>query len=293
MSRFSILLVLLCLFFSSFAWANPTFSLSNHKQLQGQTLKLEVHSDKPLKKRRVSGFKKSAAFFVHPDSGKGNYRYVAYVGIGRWVKPGMHPVTVSVTDSDGQTTSRTFSIRVKDAQFKKEHIQLKKKKQAMVRNKKNLRNENAIIAKAYKIKTKTRYIDEPFLFPVKKGRVTSTYGNMRVYNGVPSWSHSGIDIGKYKGAPIYAANRGKVVLRDNFYAHGKTLIIDHGWQIFSVYTHLDAFDVHLHEVVGRGQKIGKMGDTGIATGPHLHWGITVNHVRVNPNYWLKQSFLTD
>ena len=68
--------------------------------------------------------------------------------------------------------------------------------------------------------------------------------------------YSGIDIGKYKGAPIYTtANRGKVVLRDNFY-HGKT---DYrSWVAdFSVYTHLDAFDVRLLEVVGRGQKIGK------------------------------------
>ncbi len=120
-----------------------------------------------------------------------------------------------------------------------------------------------------------------FINPVE-GRISSTYGAIRVINQNPPRRHSGIDIAVEEGTPIYATNRGLVRLSDFLLSGGNTVIIDHGLGLSSTYMHLYTLDVEEGAMVERGQEIGTVGMTGYATGPHLHWEVNIGQTPVNP-----------
>lgn len=88
-----------------------------------------------------------------------------------------------------------------------------------------------------------------------------------------------------------AANTGKVVFAEALQSHGNTIIIDHGWGILSIYNHLNAILVSPNQTVKVGERIGLMGSTGISTGPHLHWGMSVQGTRVDPSPWTTSTVL--
>ena len=140
---------------------------------------------------------------------------------------------------------------------------------------------------AFRAKTEKKLFKTSFIVPVVGGRISSPFGKMRVYNGTPGWSHAGTDFAKGLGAEILAAQQGRVLLADFMSIHGNTVMIDHGWGIVSIYNHLDTLSVKEGAWVHQGQVIGTMGSTGVSTGPHLHWGISLQNERVDPMQWLK------
>lgn len=123
-----------------------------------------------------------------------------------------------------------------------------------------------------------------------KAKRSSGYGLRRTYNGklAENYFHKGLDFAAFTGSPIVAPAKGKVILAGKGFAvHGNCLFIDHGQGVISAYLHLSSIDVQENQEVEAGQLLGKVGDTGIATGPHLHFGIYVNGENVNPEPWLK------
>ena len=126
-----------------------------------------------------------------------------------------------------------------------------------------------------------------FRLPVA-GRVSTRYGTQRYRNGKKVGIHKGIDIAAPRGRLVYAANDGVVTLRrDNFRLHGKTLVIDHGGGVVGLYLHLDEFGVSEGQRVQAGQKIARVGATGVSTGPHLHYALYVHGVAVDPLLWIE------
>ena len=114
-------------------------------------------------------------------------------------------------------------------------------------------------------------------------RISSHFGSRRILNNVKKQGHSGTDLAAPIDTPIYAPADGKVVLiHPDMFLTGKTILIDHGFGIFSSYSHLNQINVKLNQEVKQGNIIGKVGQTGRATGPHLHWTITWYGIRVNP-----------
>jgi murein DD-endopeptidase MepM/ murein hydrolase activator NlpD len=114
----------------------------------------------------------------------------------------------------------------------------------------------------------------PFLWPVS-GRISGVYGSQRVLNGQPRRPHFGVDIAAPEGTPVYAPDNAKVLLaHPAMVLTGKTLLLDHGLGVKSVYVHLSEIAVHVGDTVKRGQLIGRVGKTGRATGSHLHWGVS-------------------
>jgi len=103
--------------------------------------------------------------------------------------------------------------------------------------------------------------------------------------------HLGIDLASVSQSPVPAANRGKVVLTENIGIYGKTVIIDHGFGLFSMYSHLSGFGVQEGQIVDRGTIIGQTGTTGFAAGDHLHFGVLVHNTFVNPVEWWDASWI--
>jgi hypothetical protein len=120
-----------------------------------------------------------------------------------------------------------------------------------------------------------------FVVPLKGVSTGGNFGRRRVLNGEARSPHAGVDFPAAAGTPVYAAQSGKVVLAENLYYSGNTVVIDHGYGIYTLYAHLSEIGVHAGDPVEASAEIGKVGATGRVTGPHLHWGLTIDHARVN------------
>lgn len=120
-----------------------------------------------------------------------------------------------------------------------------------------------------------------FIMPVNSS-ITSAFGMKRIINKEERSPHSGIDIKADEGTPIAAPNNGRVALIDDQFFGGKTIVIDHGYGIYSIFNHLSKIAVSDGQLVKRGNIIGHTGSTGRATGPNLHWGVRLQGERINP-----------
>ena len=119
--------------------------------------------------------------------------------------------------------------------------------------------------------------------------ITSPFGRRRLFNGKPKAPHGGVDFEAAVGLPISAAAKGRVVLAEELYYSGNLVIIDHGLDIFTLYMHLDEIACLPGDVVASGQIIGKAGSSGRVTGPHLHWGVKIAGVFVDPLRFVSDS----
>lgn len=124
---------------------------------------------------------------------------------------------------------------------------------------------------------------QDFVWPLR-GRVSGHFGSQRIYNGSPGSYHSGLDIAMPAGTPFVAPADGVVVLaaKEAFTLEGHLLMIDHGMGLNSAFLHCSDLLVEEGQLVRQGQVIGKVGATGRASGPHLHWGMKWNSARVDP-----------
>jgi murein DD-endopeptidase MepM/ murein hydrolase activator NlpD len=130
-----------------------------------------------------------------------------------------------------------------------------------------------------------RHTNLAFIMPVK-GRLSSGFGLRRFFNGKPRAPHVGLDVAVPRGTPVKASGRGKVLAVGNYFFNGKTIFIDHGDGLITMYCHLDRIGVKDGEKVNRGQRIGRSGMTGRATGPHLHWSVILNGAMVDPDLFI-------
>ncbi|MEM1244276.1 MAG: peptidoglycan DD-metalloendopeptidase family protein [Pseudomonadota bacterium] len=136
----------------------------------------------------------------------------------------------------------------------------------------------------------TTNIDANFILPVK-GIFSSPFGQRRIFNNVRRARHTGLDIVAPLGTPIKAPADGTVLATGDFIINGNTVFINHGQGLISFYCHLEKIDVEPGEMVKQGEVIGFVGSTGRSTGAHLHWGVSLNGVRVNPLLFVAKKSL--
>ncbi len=147
---------------------------------------------------------------------------------------------------------------------------------------KRIKANNAGIARVRQLDTKTQNFLNGFQWPIL-GRISGVYGSQRVLNGKPRSPHNGVDIAAPKGSTVLATATGTIALvhQDMFYS-GKTVMIDHGHGLSSIYIHMSEILVKKGQLVTKGEAIGAVGMTGRATGPHLHWGISLFRTHLDP-----------
>ena len=133
---------------------------------------------------------------------------------------------------------------------------------------------------------------EPFLSPLTRAPITAPFGSGRSYNGAPVSSfHRGVDYGGPEGEPVLASAPGRVSWVGEMPIRGNSVIVDHGAGVMTGYHHLSRIDVAVDDVLEGGTQLGALGATGLTTGPHVHWEVTVHGVSVDPLPWLFNSFL--
>lgn len=120
-----------------------------------------------------------------------------------------------------------------------------------------------------------------FQMPVR-GEFSSPFGLKRFFNGEARDPHSGLDIAAAEGKTVYSPANGMVAQTGDYFFNGQTVMINHGQGVISMLCHLSKINVTIGQILKRGDAIGKVGHTGRATGPHLHWGLSINNARVNP-----------
>ena len=150
-------------------------------------------------------------------------------------------------------------------------------------------NQARIVSEALQMKQARAHsaypsFPEKWISPVPKmTRISSRFGSRRILNNIKKQGHSGTDLAAPIGTDVIAPLDGKVVfVHPDLFLTGKTIMIDHGFGVFSSYSHLNEIKIKLNQEVKQGNLIGKVGQTGRATGPHLHWTVTWYGIRINP-----------
>ena len=146
---------------------------------------------------------------------------------------------------------------------------------------KRVSKESDIINGLWRLPASAAVWSGSFLRPID-GEVVGTFGTGSIINNQPRSPHTGVDLKGEEGTPIKAVNDGNVILICDHFFTGKSIFLDHGTDIISMYFHLQEIDVKEGDMVRKGQIIGLVGSTGRVTGPHLHWGMRINGARINP-----------
>jgi len=205
-----------------------------------------------------------------------NEQWQAVVGISLTAKTGKHQIRIK-----GQNTPLSFQVNAK--QYPKQYLTIKSKRKVNPNKTdiKRIRGERKRINAALHHWEPQAEINTRFSLPLK-GRFSSPFGLRRFFNKQPRKPHSGIDIAAPQGTPIHAPAAGKVIERGEFFFNGKSVFIEHGQGLVTMYAHMSRIDVKSGQRVARGEIIGAVGQTGRATGPHLHWGVSLNNAQVDP-----------
>lgn len=205
---------------------------------------------------------------------------------GQWIAVVGIPLSVRAGRQHVQVQGRgavPFEVRAKE--YVAQHIKLKNKRQVSPNPEdlKRIERELDVQLRAYRtfregVTPSNVILDRP----VTGGRLSSPFGLRRFFNGEERNPHSGLDFAVPTGTPVKAPAAGRVVLVGDYFFNGKTVFVDHGQGFISMFCHLSAIDVRVGDDVARGQLVGKVGATGRATGPHLHWNVSLNDARVDP-----------
>jgi len=251
----------------------------------GDVVRLDVFTTKPIIKQDVTFIGKSFTLFMMPKKPRTRYHYVSFIAASRKLKSGLHFLKTDLTLSSNFKFKKDTRITLNVPKRPTGKVNLSEKKNGLSTNSKQLAKEINILNKGFYLKTPKLYIKSAFKMPAK-GRLSSKFGSLRKYNGSYSRSHAGVDIANKVGSPVIAPNNGKVVVSQDLDVHGRTIMIDHGFGLVTVYNHLSERFSKEGQWVNKGDLIGRIGSTGVATGPHLHWGMSVQNVRVDALKWI-------
>ena len=216
-------------------------------------------------------------------------RHIAIVGLPLATKPGRH--FLELTDRQGKSLSLGF--QVSDKAYEEQHITIKDKRKVNPekRDMERITRESKQIKQALRHWSPRENVVIEFQQPVT-GPTSSPFGLRRFFNEQARNPHSGLDIAAPEGAPIKAPAPGTVLDTGDFFFNGNTVLLDHGQGLVTMYCHMSKIDVIPGQTISSGDKLGEVGMTGRVTGPHLHWGVSLNDARIDPVLFLPKTAAT-
>ena len=209
-------------------------------------------------------------------------QWYAVVGLSLDVTPGLHELRVKIGD-----VAKALDFMVNTKIYPEQYVTLEdtSKLHLSAADQARADRELAVIQELKRNWRAAQDTDLAFILPVE-GRLAGRFGVHRFFNGEPRAPHAGLDMAVARGTPVKASAQGMVFAVDDYFFNGKTIFVDHGNGLITMYCHLDRIDVKTGEAVSKGQRIGLSGKTGRATGPHLHWSVVLNGAMVDPELFI-------
>lgn len=287
--RFSTLcLVLSLLWLPARAKTTGAASCSNGVQLhlsspassQGSLLLVTVKSTKPLTDVKADWDGRTIPFWQQEGSAPIEN---GLVGVDLEKAPGKYELKVTAQSASSAKVACSVMLVVKTGRFATEKLQVEKQfvepsPEQIQRADEERKKLREIFARV----TPERLWNGAFRIPLDGATSGTNFGRRRILNGQPGSPHSGADFPATTGTLVHAAQAGRVVLAEELFFAGNAVVVDHGLGIYTFYGHLSEIAVKEGDAVEAGAILGKVGATGRVTGPHLHWGLTVERARVNP-----------
>ena len=244
---------------------------------QGEVLFVTVKPETEI--TSVEGAFDGTPIYFYEREGGG---FAGIVGVDLAASPGQRYLTVEITDLEGNSFERVFAVPVNAGEFEVQKLTVAPEMVDFTEETyQRYLAERKELKRVFSQVRLERLWRHSFVKPVE-GPITSAFGLRRVFNDKARNPHSGVDIAASEGTPVASCNDGIIVFAQELYLEGKTIIIDHGYGLYSMYFHLLETRVTEGDEVGVGDCIGQVGATGRVTGPHLHWGIRLLGARVDP-----------
>lgn len=241
---------------------------------------LEVTSPEPPVVKYLG---KRTAVLANP---KKPQHWISVIGIPLDVTVGLNEIQISNKDA---IVKKTFVVKSKNYQVEHLNIPNKRKVEPLAEDMALIETEYLETIKTYDVWEYQELTSLHLSIPVHKARRSSPFGLQRIMNNVPKSPHSGLDLAAANGTKVNCAKDGKVINIGNFFYSGNIVFVDHGQGFITSYCHLNSVAVTKGQVVHKGELIGTVGKTGRATGPHLHWSVSLNGVRVDPELFISSK----
>ena len=243
---------------------------------QGEIVELTVRGEKLA---RLEGRLGKETIYFYRSSPKS---FVAIIGADLDAKPGATKLSVTATDATGVQTHKEIALKINVKAYRRESFSVAQEfDQTTEDTLAQIRREQADFTRAFSSSAPARLWTPPFIRPVPQ-ESSSSFGYRRVINGTPRAPHSGADLKAPSGTEVLASNDGRVVLAGDYFFAGKSVVLDHGGGLYTMYFHLSEFRVEDGATVRKGEALGLSGMTGRVTGPHLHWGARLGNARIDP-----------
>lgn len=258
--------------------APPRLSVESRALKPGEAILLVVEGHDARVPPTATLGEERVEFFAGASTGA----WLALAGLDVDVAPGPLTLRTSLRAPGGKPVEEERALEIEPAAFPVQ--ELKVAARYVTPSKTDAERAEAEAARLHRLFTRgepKRLFEGTFVSPIP-GAASSRFGERRVFNGQPRAPHSGADLRAKTGTPVKAPAAGKVVLAGPLFFQGKTVVLDHGLGVTSLYAHLSRIAVKPGEAVARGQVIGEVGATGRVTGPHLHWAVKWRSARVDP-----------
>lgn len=274
-----IVFCLLCLLLPTKSWADKTI-LPKHTPVPGGIAVLPLSQElAPANNEPNAWYRGNRVMLQKVDQENESY-WVAVVGIPLSANPGTHNLAV-YSEAKGK---QLLTFEVEPKAYREQRITLSNKRQVtpLTTDLERINAEKSIMVAAFK-HWNTEITPTLQMAKPTSGPYSSPFGLRRFFNDQPRNPHSGLDIAAPEGTPIQAPAEAVVSVTGDYFFNGKTVLLDHGHGLVSMYCHMSRIDVAEGDRIKPGDTIGLVGKTGRVTGPHLHWSVSLNNARIDPS----------
>lgn len=260
-----------------------------HKVFQGRTLHLQFQLNKDVKQAMVHTLSKSFPCF--PET-KGSLIYECFIPIACEEVPNEYVLTIEIVDKVGSVSTLESKFQVIVFPFKKQNLKVGNEKYKSEQTLGLPEHQLEVDLVECLSKSPAQKLWQGVFYPpIEIKSISTEYGTVRTTQEKGRYMHKAVDVLDTPRSVVWATQDGIVALVERYAHSGNTVVIDHGFGIFSLFFHLEKVaDIKVGQSIKRGQPIGTLGMTGYASGYHLHWEMRIDNIHVDPMQWIKPNF---